>query len=101
MTNNTAIFGGGIYKLIAHAQPVGDGYGYFKYRNLYEPLSPKSSAFSERVSVALTESIDSEGSRNLIESEAIRSHSVQGTGLFFDGIEQTGFELYSTTRLNA
>ena len=92
-----AIFNGVKYKLISKAQKVGDSYGNFVYRNLYEPVEVKESAFMERISVALTDSLPSEKSRHLIDRDTIKKHSVQGTGLFFDNIEQTGFDLYLTS----
>jgi hypothetical protein len=95
--HNIAMFNGVKCKLISKAQKVGDCYGSFVYRNLYEPVEVKESAFMERISVALTDSLPSERSRHLIDRDAIKKHSVQGTGIFFDGIEQTGFELYLTS----
>ena len=93
---NKTFINGGWHKLIAKAQKVGDGTGWFVYRNLYEPIEPKESAFRERVSIRLTESIPAEKSRHLIERDTNKNHSQRGTGLYFDGIEQTGFELYLT-----
>jgi hypothetical protein len=98
MKNKAVIFNKAEYRLIAKAQKVGDGCGWFVYRNLYEPLRAKRSAFLERVSIPLTGSIDSEKSRNLIDADTIRKHSVPETGLFFDGIEQSGIELYLTSQ---
>jgi hypothetical protein len=96
MNNTHTVINNRLYRLIAKAQAVGDSYGSFIYRNLYEPIEAKESTFTERVSVALTSSIPSEKSRHLIEFDTINKHSVQGTGLFCGNIEQTGFELYLT-----
>ena len=85
---------GKTYKLIAKAQAVGDGLGSFRYRNLYEPETPEKSAFLERVSIPLTGYIDAEKSRYLDKEPTIKKHSVDGTGLYSDGIHLTGYELY-------
>jgi hypothetical protein len=96
------IIEGKAYKLIAFAQSVGDGLGWFKYRNLYEPLNPEVSAFRERVSVALTGSIDAEKSRYLDHEKTIRKHSVDHTGIYDPNIGEplTGIELYLISKGN-
>ena len=65
MNTNTTMINGKAYKLIARGQAVGDGLGWFRYRNLYEPIAPIESAFLERVSIALTGWIDAEKNRHL------------------------------------
>ena len=80
-------------KLITKAQMVGDGFGNFRCRNLYEknidaPINER------RLSVPLTKYRDenTEDTSDLLAY--IKKNSVEATGIYIDGIDQTGFELF-------
>jgi len=80
-------------KLIAKAQMVGDGFGNFRCRNLYEK-NIDAPINARRVSVPLTKYCDenTEDTSDLLSY--IKKNSVESTGIYIDGIDQTGFELF-------
>ena len=84
-------------KLIAKTQAVGDGRGNFRFRHLYE-LPDKTLPITERrVSVPLTRWMDEHENTHDLES-LIKLHSVESTGIYSDGIELTGYELFRISK---